>query len=201
MRGRERAPPSVAFAAPCALSSLRAGKHVLLDVASPRRDQKRLGRSPVPIVAAFDDRLSQAGGGRGSSQGLGPARGREFQSQLLVWCFTKYSNWKPVPRTGALTPRLAPPVAGVVWSTYPALELGTNGARPDFSQYVPGPRAPNLLGSPGLGRILHAWDFCSCQLNTHPGLGSCMWGWLGIKIGQEVRWGRFVLTHFWAACG
>lgn len=91
MRGRERALLSRAFAAPCALSSLSAGKHIFLEEAAPRRDQKKLGRSPVPVVAALDG-LNPAGDGRGSSPALRPARGREFQSQLLVWCFTKHST-------------------------------------------------------------------------------------------------------------
>lgn len=75
MRGRERALLSGAFAAACALSSWSAGKHILLDEAAPRRDQKKLGRSPVPVVAALDV-LNPAGDGRGSSPGLRPARGR-----------------------------------------------------------------------------------------------------------------------------
>lgn len=72
-----------------------------------------------------------------------PARGREFPSQLLVWCFTIYGTWELVPEAGALTLRLVPPAAGVVWSTYPALDFRSSGAGPDCSKYLHGPGSPN----------------------------------------------------------
>lgn len=157
---------SVQFAVSFVLPALRPGKHVSSD-GVPYQGEKELGlvrsgrTDGLGPVECFD---------RGSSRDLRPARGLEFHSELLVWCFTKHSTWALVARGGAFALRLAPPVAGwfgvliFLWALEPSL------APQDSSSQI-------LLGwSPGTsasGRDLPSVGFCSYPVQ-HPVLGPWM---------------------------
>lgn len=156
---------SVRFSVSFVLPALRPGKHV-----SPDGVHRHRGKNLGLVGSGRIDGLCPVGCFvRGSSRDLRPARGLEFHSELLVWCFTKHSTWALAPRGGAFSLRLAPPAAGWFGELILLRALEPSLVPQDSSSQILFGWSPGVSASGGISSV----GFCSYPAQ-HPVLGLWM---------------------------